>query len=226
VIDSPPLPRPSSAGDVAVTSPAGLSRSSISWVRVVALALLAVGVWQVGHGAWIYAKALLAQRLLQRAWARTLAGESAVRPWPWADTWPVARLRVPGHGVDLIVLDGVSGRTLAFGPGHAGGSAWPGAPGTAIFSGHRDTHFRFLARLVPGDEIVVDTPGRPSARFHVREAAVVDSRTAVIGRAADGSAALVLVTCYPFDAVRPGGPLRYVVAAEAASSVAPRSSGD
>lgn len=197
-----------------------------SALRVLVLAGVAIGLWQVGQGGWIYAKALLAQHMLQRAWARTLAGEREVRPWPWADTWPVARLRVPVHGIDLIVLDGVSGRTLAFGPGHAGGSARPGAPGTAIVSGHRDTHFRFLQRVTPGEEIVVETPGRPAVRFHVREATVVDARTAVIGSAGDGTVALVLLTCYPFDAVNPGGPLRYVVAAEAASAEARRISSE
>lgn len=195
-------------------------------LRALALGLVALAVWQLGQGGWIYAKAVLAQHLLQRAWARTLAGERDVRPWPWADTWPVARLRVPAHGIDLIVLDGVSGRTLAFGPGHASGSAQPGAPGTAIFSGHRDTHFRFLQDLAAGEEVVVDTPGRPPTRFRVREASVVDARTAVIGSARDGPAALVLLTCYPFDAVSPGGPLRYVVAAEAASAEARRISSE
>jgi sortase A len=197
-----------------------------SALRVLALTGVVIGLWQVGQGGWIYAKALLAQHLLQHAWARTLAGERDVRPWPWADTWPVARLRVPMHGIDLIVLDGVSGRTLAFGPGHAGGSARPGAPGTAIVSGHRDTHFRFLQRVTPGEEILVETPGQPPVRFHVREATVVDARTAVIGSAGDGSAALVLLTCYPFAAVNPGGPLRYVVAAEAASAEARRISSE
>lgn len=175
------------------------------------VALVTCGIWVFGHGVWIYAKAELAQHLLQRAWARTLAGESAVKPWPWADTWPVARLQVPAHGVDLIVLDGVSGRTLAFAPGHASGSPAPGAAGTAIISGHRDTHFRFLAALKRDDEIVVDVPGRPAVRFRVVETAVVDSRAAVI-RAADGPA-LALLTCYPFDALRAGGPLRWVVTA-------------
>jgi len=180
-----------------------------------AAALLAgVGLWQLGQGAWIYVKARLAQRLLQRAWARTLRGEPEARPWPWADTWPVARLQVPAHGVDLIVLAGVSGRTLAFGPGHAPGSAVPGAHGTAIVAGHRDTHFRFLERLKQGDEIIVEVPGLRRSRLRVQETSVVDSRTAVI-RTEDRSAGLVLVTCYPFDAVRPGGPLRYVVTASA-----------
>jgi len=197
-----------------------------SALRLLALTLLGVGVWQVGQGAWIHAKAILAQHLLLRAWGRTLAGASAVKPWPWADTWPVARLRVPAHGVDLVVLDGVSGRTLAFAPGRAPGSAPPGAPGTTILAGHRDTHFRFLERLRAGDELILDTPGQPPGRFRVRQTAVVDARTAVIRHARDGGAGLVLLTCYPFDALAPGGPLRYVVAAEAASPLARRTSGE
>jgi sortase A len=183
---------------------------------IVTVALLGgVGVWQVGHGLWIYVKAQLAQHLVQRAWARNLRGEPEARPWPWADTWPVARLRVPAHGVDLIVLTGVSGRTLAFGPGHAPGSAVPGARGTAIVTGHRDTHFRFLEHVKYGDEILVETSGR-STRLSVRKMSIVDSRTAVIRRE-DLSVGLVLVTCYPFDAIVPGGPLRYVVTAGASS---------
>lgn len=178
------------------------------------VALLGVAAWHIGQGVWIYAKARLAQHLLQRAWARTRAGDRVVKPWPWADTWPVARLRVPAHAVDLIVLDGVSGRTLAFGPGHLPGSAMPGGAGVAVVSGHRDTHFRFLRDVRAGDEIALETPGRAPARFRVRETAVVDARTAVLAAAADARG-MVLVTCYPFDAVRPGGPLRYLVLADA-----------
>ena len=186
------------------------TRSVSGWTVVF---LLLLGGWQAGHGVWIHAKARLAQYLLQRAWARTLEGERDARPWPWADTWPVARLRVPAHGVDLIVLDGVSGRTLAFAPGHGG--PLPGMPGTAIISGHRDTHFRFLESVTAGEEIVVETPGRPAVRFRVVETEIVDARTAVL-RAADGPA-LALLTCYPFDALQPGGPLRWVVTALAAA---------
>ena len=183
-----------------------------SLVLLAAVVLAAVGVWELGHGMWIHAKAQLAQCLLPRAWERTLRGEAGAKPWPWADTGPVARLRVPAHGVDLIVLTGVSGRTLAFGPGYAPESAVMGAPGTAIVTAHRDTHFRFLERVRPGDEIVVELPGRSPVRFRVEELAVVDARSATI-RADPRSPALVLMTCYPFDALLPGGPLRYVVVA-------------
>jgi sortase A len=177
--------------------------------------LVGLGLWQVGEGTWIYLKAHLAQSLLQRAWARTVDDGSRVAPWPWADTWPVARLRIPAHGVDLIVLAGVSGRTLAFGPGHATISVRPGAPGTSIVTGHRDTHFRFLSRMRVGDDIEVETAGQLSIHFTVRETTVVDARTAAIRSAAD-TTSLVLLTCYPFDAVVPGGPLRYAVVADRA----------
>ena len=184
--------------------------------------LSVLGTWELGRGAWIHAKAQLAQYLLQRAWARALHGDRAAKPWPWADTWPVARLRLPAHGVDLIVLTGVSGRTLAFGPGHAPQSARLGAPGTAIVTAHRDTHFRFLERVHPGDEVIVETPEGIIARFRVQEIAVVDSRSGVI-RAEPDAPALVLMTCYPFDALVAGGPLRYVVTARTSGEHHPSS---
>lgn len=184
--------------------------------------LLAVGLWQIGEGSWIYTKARLAQFLLQRAWSRTLAGESTVKPWPWADTWPVARLRVPSQGIDVIVLNGAYGRTLAFGPGYAESSSFPGSPGTTILTGHRDTHFEFLKRLKQDDEIVVETAAGSTQRYLVLDSQIVDDRTASIGLA-DGEDQLVLVTCYPFDTIVPGGPLRYVVSAAPRTSTLPHS---
>ena len=183
--------------------------------------LLAVGLWQIGEGSWIYAKARLAQFLLQRAWSRTLAGESTVKPWPWADTWPVGRLRVPSQGIDVIVLNGAYGRTLAFGPGYAESSSFPGSPGTTIITGHRDTHFEFLKRLKRDDEIVLQTAMGVTQRYVVQDGRIVDQTTSIA--LADGGDQLVLVTCYPFDTILPGGPLRYVVSAVRLPSARPRS---
>lgn len=174
--------------------------------------LLAIGVWQLGEGSWIYAKAGLAQRLLQRAWSRTLAGETGVKPWPWADTWPVARLLVPSQHIDQIVLEGAYGRTLAFGPGHVESADQIGASGAIILTGHRDTHFRFLQRLKPNEVIELEAATGTRRRYRVADTRIADSRTESIG-IEQGRARLVLVTCYPFDAIQAGGPLRYVVTA-------------
>ena len=66
---------------------------------------------------------------------------------PGADMRPLARLRQPRLDVTQVVLDGASGRVLAFGPGHVTGSALPGVNGNIVISGHRDTHFRWLRDL-------------------------------------------------------------------------------
>ena len=60
-------------------------------------------------------------------------------------------------------LAGVSGRTLAFGPGHVDGTPLPGDPGNSVLSGHRDTHFAFLRELRSGDILLVST-GRDARR--------------------------------------------------------------
>jgi sortase A len=175
-------------------------------------ALLALGFWQLGQGAYIPAKAWLAQELMQRAWLRVSAGEDRAAPWPWADTWPVARLSAKSHDVDLIVLAGGSGRTLAFGPGHLSASALPGEIGNMVIAGHRDTHFAFLRDVQPGTRVSVESFAGVTTEYEVIGRNVVDSRKGSLLLDTD-DAVLTLVTCYPFDAVDPGGPLRYVVTA-------------
>ena len=175
--------------------------------------LLAIGLWQIGEGSWIYAKARLAQLLLQRAWSRTLAGDTKSKPWPWADTWPVARLIVPAQRIDQIVLEGAHGRTLAFGPGHVESAGPIETSGTIILTGHRDTHFSFLQRLERNDVIEMDRTTGQRRRYRVKETQIADSRSASIEIEQDQSQ-LVLVTCYPFDSPMPGTLWRYLVIAE------------
>jgi sortase A len=184
--------------------------------RVLFVALVALAVGFGAAAGRIYAKAWLAQRLLQRAWAETQAngaGGGPVKPWPWADTWPIARLSLPDRGVDLIVLADASGRSMAFGPGLVAGTAPPGLAGNTVLSGHRDTQFRFLKDLAPGDRVRLETADRTRHDYVVTGTLVVDAEDVEILGDSD-TARLTLVTCYPFDALVPGGPLRYVVQAE------------
>lgn len=170
------------------------------------------GVWQLGLGAWIHAKAVLAQILLEAAWSETLRTGREVKPWPWADTWPVARLSVPRLGIHRIVLAGASGSSLAFGPGHFFVSARPGETGNVVIFGHRDTHFRFLQHVQPGDYIELQSRQNRDIRYEVTDLHVVH-RDDTHYLYPDDDTALTLITCYPFDAVVPGGPLRYIVMA-------------
>jgi sortase A len=184
--------------------------------RLVLILLLAgTGIACFGSGLYIYAKAGLAQMLLHSAWARTQDSGVPAKPWPWADMHPVARLIAPAQDADLLVLSGASGRTLAFGPGHLSGSASPGDPGNSVITAHRDTHFRFLRRVAAGDTLVVEGRNGTRRHFHVRRTYVADFRALNIPRDTL-QPTLTLVTCFPFDAINPGGPLRYVVVADAA----------
>jgi sortase A len=175
--------------------------------------LLCLGFWQLGHSAYIPAKAWFAQELMQRAWARSSIDNSAAPPWPWADTWPVARLSAKSGEVELIVLAGGSGRTLAFGPGHLSASSMPGEVGNSVIAGHRDTHFNFLRDLDIGESLIVETIAGRKHLYKVTGVDVVDSRRGSLLLDTE-SPMLSLVTCYPFDASDPGGPLRYVVTAK------------
>ncbi len=172
------------------------------------LALLAG--WQAIEAAAIPMKAAASQILLARAWDDASAGAHRPRPWPWADTWPVGRLAVPRLGVDQVVLAGASGRTLAFGPARLEGADGSDPAAQVVLFGHRDTHFRFLEHLVPGDRLDWREPGRAVRDFQVREAAVLH-KDALGVPAAGATPVMLLVTCFPFDAVASDTPLRYAV---------------
>jgi len=172
-----------------------------------------VGLCFLVSGSWIQIKAVVAQELLERSWEQTLEHGSPVQPWAWADHWPVAQLKLLRAKSELIVLSGDSGSSLAFAPGWNSKSAKPGKQGVTVVSGHRDTHFKILKDTAIGDLIEIVTPQGETVNYQVKTIEVVDSRVAIIDTEQSGQT-LVLVTCYPFDAVTAGGPLRYAVTAE------------
>ena len=206
----PPNARPE-CEDELPPPPADRSGQRITQLRRFSALLLfaAAGVLLLQAG-WIHAKAELAQHLLERAWQRVLAGEADNKPWPWADTHPVARISAPRLGISQIVLAGDSGRTLAFGPGWAEASATPGGIGTSVISGHRDTHFAWLGKLQPGDLIALH--GAQGARnYRVERVQRADALLHQLEISDED--ALWLVTCWPLDGVASGGSERYLVQA-------------
>jgi sortase A len=176
---------------------------------ILPLFLAVIGLILFGQGAYIHAKALVAQVLLDRALENTLATGHETKPWSWADTWPVARIEVKRLHARAIVLAGSSGQALAFGPGHVERTPDAGERGVAVYSAHRDTHFAFLRNVVAGDEIDVTRQDGRTFRFRVDATSVVRFDASGIDPLADGYQ-LVLSTCWPFDALTQG-PERYLV---------------
>lgn len=178
-------------------------------INLSAAVIAALGLTIFAQGAWIQAKAILAQYLLGDAFAESVATGQPVKPWSWADTWPVARIEVPRLGRSAIVLAGSSGQALAFGPGHVERSAGAGEPGTAIYAAHRDTHFAFLGDIRPGDDIAITRADGKKFTYETTGFDIVRWDNSGISADAQGTE-LALVTCWPFDA-KTRGPLRYVV---------------
>ena len=175
--------------------------------------LMALAVFFLASGFYIPVKALFAQYLLNKAWQQTLTDKQIYKPWPWADTYPVARLRVPELNVEQIVLDGDQGNSLAFAPGLHPGSEQDKRNGMMVISAHRDTHFRFLNDIKPGQLIELQRRDGSISRFQVEAVQVVNIRHTVLTSPADGKW-LALVTCYPFHSIEADPDLRYVVLAE------------
>lgn len=191
-------------------------RSPGGWPSLLAVALAALigaaAFAMIGKAAFIHAKAMIAQILLERAFAESTASGQPVKPWSWADTWPVAKVEIPRLGIGAIVLAGGSGHALAFGPGHLEGTPPPGEPGTAVIAAHRDTHFAGLGGVRLGDEIEVTRSDGAVVWFRVIATEVVPWDASGIDPHADGRY-LILATCWPLDATTPG-PLRYLIKAQ------------
>ncbi|MGB2131323.1 MAG: class GN sortase [Marinobacterium sp.] len=173
-------------------------------------AICVAGLGLIGQALWIPAKAQVAQWLLADAWERSVQSGEAVKPWPWADHWPVARLHMDEMDIDQIVLAGDTGSVLAFGPGE-NMQAKALEFGARIISGHRDTHFAFLRDVAVGQTLSL-ADGRAQTRYRIESIQVVDSAKVRL-RPESYPDGLMLVTCYPFDALRAGGTQRLVVMA-------------
>ena len=157
------------------------------------------GLALFADGLWIKGKAVMAQIMLDHAFLASAETGNLQKPWAWADIKPFARISAPRIGAENVVLDNVSGEALAFGPGHLPDSAKPGEAGSAVFSAHRDTHFRWLGDLRKDDLVVVETADGTRRQYRIRRAWVARYDAPGIDRHAPEHL-LVLTTCWPLDA--------------------------
>lgn len=175
----------------------------------------AIGFVVFAYGAYIPAKAEVAQYLIHKAWDEANSTGAHIKPWSWMDSYPVMRLISEQHKQDLIVLAGDTGNVLAFAPGFSHLSTYPGSTGTTLISAHRDTHFKFLQQVKTGDKFELDSiADKEKYSYQVSDIKIIDSNKQGIEMGDAGSESdLKLVTCYPFNATTAGGSLRYVVTA-------------
>jgi sortase A len=165
-------------------------------LRYVTALILIAGAGLTSRAMYLHAKAELAGVLIRRAWEQTAHSGESRTPWPWADTHPVARLRIPRLGYDEIVLDAATPRTLAF--------------------GHRTSWFQPLESIAAGDKIQIEWFNARRSALYERTYAVnfiqiVEPQDVTLLEPTSEDA-LTLITCYPFGR-SPHSPQRYLVRA-------------
>ncbi len=187
--------------------------------RAASIVCLLAALALFGNTLYIQAKAQLAQYLIADAWEKTLANNAgqtqlthSYKPWSWADTYPVAKLSMPAHGVEQYVLKGATGASLAFSSGVYAGtklpSAAPSALADTVIAGHHNTHFDFLKHVKINEILRLQTFSGEWQSYRVEAIDHYDSRQQRLP-ALHGGETLQLVTCLPRFAgeIHPSGRL-------------------
>jgi sortase A len=156
-----------------------------------------------------------AQRKLEMEWQQQNAQPARVVD---SDGDALVRLTIAKIGLDAVIVEGTSRKSLKLGPGHMEGSAVPGYSGNSVIVAHRDTFFRHLDELRAGDEIYLRRQGEVY-RFDVTGRRVVEP-TDLSALRTSASAQLTLITCYPTHYVGPA-PKRLVVVARLIATLKP-----
>jgi sortase A len=128
----------------------------------------------------------------------------------------IGTLSFPKLKRTVTIIQGSDTPQLDKGAGHYIQSALPGEIENSVISGHRETSFRNIGKLVIGDMVIAKTSAG-TFTYKIIETRIVraDDRTVIVSK---DVATLTLTTCYPFDT--PGySPERYIVSAILVDSV-------
>jgi sortase A len=193
-------------------------RSVLRWIERL---LFVIAFVSLGYYGYVSAEAALYQAYESRELDAILASvpEPAiaaatrtpdVKPRTVAQGSAIGRIEIPRLGVNAVVRAGSDARTLRLAVGHIPGTAWPGDSGNSGLAAHRDTFFRRLGDIRPGDEVRVVTPDG-IFRYEVSGTKVVKPSDVWVLDPTE-LPVLTLVTCYPFTFVG-SAPQRFIVRA-------------
>jgi sortase A len=109
------------------------------------------------------------------------------------------RIQIPALKVDAPIVQGDGWEQLKKGVGQYLGSAKPGDNGNVVLSAHNDVYgelFRYLDKLVPGDQIIIYTQQRQYT--YIVDRTILVDPTAVEVMASTGNPTVTLISCYPY----------------------------
>jgi sortase A len=179
----------------------------LRWLEQALLAVgLALGLW---CGAVLLDAHFVARMPIPDPPPVTTVSATTLVPAPVTGAW-VARLDAPSVRLSATVLEGSDDETLARGAGHIEDTAFPGQGGNIGIAGHRDTTFRAVRDLRPGDSLELTTSSH-TYRYLITTTFVVEPEDVYVLDPGP-QPMLTLVTCYPFTFIG-HAPHRYIIQA-------------
>jgi len=158
-------------------------------------------------------KAKVAQYLLNNAWDKTIETGDEYEPWPGFDGYPILKLSIPKFKLQQIVLSNTSGQSLAFGPSFHPETYLPKENKITAISSHRDSHGYYIRDLKINDFVILEDKEDNKFTYKVKNFKIINVEDKDLQFNKKNSQ-LLLITCYPFDAVISGTNLRYIVFSE------------
>lgn len=148
--------------------------------------------------------------LASQEWVGTQEDEMPV--FPDMESLPIALLRIGRVGLEVPVYADTTERNLNRGAGWVKGTAAPDDGGNIAIAAHRDGYFRVLKDVAVGDVLELESITQERL-YRVTEISIVEPGD-TSSLFATETAAVTLVTCYPFYFVG-HAPQRYIVRAVA-----------
>ncbi len=185
-------------------------RKGAAIFRAASYFFLAFGLLALAYSVYIVVDARAYQSYEQAKFESKLENGKGEPPPLLVEGGVIGEIQVPRLRLKAIVVQGDSHTILRRAVGHIPQTALPGEQGNVALAGHRDTFFRPLRNIQPGDAITLKTPDRDFQYVVESTAIVAASEVGVL--AASTGRTLTLITCFPFDYVG-AAPNRFIVRA-------------
>jgi len=183
-------------------------RFAVRSLRYLSYCFLLAGVAAVGYAGYILADAAGYQAVELRKFSH---GAPLIEPHLLTLGEVVGQIEIPSLPLSAVIVQGDSPELLRRAVGHLAETPMPGEWGNVALAGHRDTFFRPLRHIHPGDVIALRTFRGETFQYRVESTSVVSPTDMEILKPSNGRE-LTLITCFPFDYIGPA-PNRFIVRA-------------
>jgi sortase A len=181
--------------------------------------LLIAGCCALGYSVGVLAKAQIYQQRARHEMQRiesmerksTTVRSDAEPPSVENRKFDVGSIEIPRLHISSMISETTSHQVLEVAVGHVSGTAVPGQQGNVVLAAHRDTFFRGLGEIKPGDLIRLSVPGE-QYEYRVQFTDIVKPTGTWVLNSGPGQT-LTLITCYPFHYVG-AAPKRFIVRAD------------